>query len=78
MARSIGVGDRVVVKSDYRAKELARLYGDAAYRPFIVEAVQRTTGRYACVGGGIMAWRSHLRRVRTRLQIIRDAQKAAS
>lgn len=78
MARPIKVGDRVVVARDDHADELAKFYGDAARRPFVVEAVLRGTGRYACVGGGVMVWRSHLRLVRTKLQLIRDAQKAAS
>lgn len=76
MGRPILPGDEVVVVVVRAVDDLARLYGDAARKPFVVERIVRQP-RYAVTGGGMMVWRSHLRRVRTKLQIARDAAKAA-
>lgn len=73
-ASAIRAGDEVVAVR--HVAELVALYGERAAKPWIVERIVRQP-RYAASGGGIMAWRSNLRRVRSAYRIAKDVAKAA-
>lgn len=77
MSSPIQAGDAVEIRGDWRKIEYARVYGAAAQKSFVVEALDRSHGRYAVVGGGMLVWRSFLRRLRTKRQRERDALKKA-
>lgn len=75
VSRPIQAGDMVVLKRE--RPEAVQMYGVKATQPFVVEVSERSRGRYAVSGGGLMLWRSDCRRVRTALQLARDAAKKA-
>lgn len=60
MARAVEVGD--VVEIIRHLPDYATLYGVPALKPFTVEAIQRLP-RCAVVGGGMLVWRSLVKRV---------------
>lgn len=77
-AKPIEAGDEVSVTDEFRAKA-ASIYGEAARRPFIVEGVNRDTyKRWVVTGAGMVLWRNHVKRTRTKLQIEREANGQAA
>lgn len=75
MARPIGVGDqvRVVNASKLTARDLAAAYGKYWREPFVVERVDRSHRYVALLGGGMLVWRKDCERLRTRLQLAKEA-----
>lgn len=74
-AHKITPGDQVVLRPARQRPEHLRMYGAKCLRPFVVEVVDRSTGRYAVAGGDVMFWRTDVRRTRTKRQLARDAAK---